>query len=89
MKRKKWSNENKFKIVIAGMQGYITLSELCNHYEIHQSQYYRWRDQFLKEGANVFESSHSNKREEQLKKKMHKMERVIGELTLELKKTIS
>ena len=68
------------------MQGHVTVSELCNRYEIHQSQYYQWRDQFLKEGAKVFESSGSNKREEQLKKKMRKMERVIGELTLELKK---
>jgi|TARA_Y100000031_G_C7878274_1_gene229539 transposase len=86
MKRKKWLNETKFKIVIEGMQGHVTVSELCNRYEIHQSQYYQWRDQFLKEGAKVFESSGSNKREEQLKKKMRKMERVIGELTLELKK---
>jgi transposase-like protein len=86
MKRKKWLNETKFNIMIEGMQGHVTVSELCNRYEIHQSQYYQWRDQFLKEGAKVFESSGSNKREEQLKKKMRKMERVIGELTLELKK---
>ena len=57
-------------------------------YEVHQSQYYQWRDQFLNQGAKVFASDAASKREEQMQKRIAKMQRVIGELTLELKKTI-
>lgn len=86
MKRKNWSKELKFKIVLEGLQGHATVSELCAKYEVHQSQYYTWRDQFLREGMQVFQNNDAAKREEALKKKMTKMEQVIGKLTLELKK---
>ena len=86
MKRKKWSDELKFKIVLESLQGHANVSELCSKYEVHQTQYYLWRDQFLREGKKVFQTNDATKREEQLKTKMVKMERVIGELTLELKK---
>ena len=86
MKRRKWTKELKFKIVLEGLQGQISVSELCNKHEIQQSQYYNWRDKFLREGASVFQNNDATKREEQLKNKMSRMEQMIGKLTLELKK---
>ena len=87
MKRKQWSDEQKFKIVLEGLQNqHVTVAELCNRHGVHQSQYYQWRDQLLSQGKQVFQSSNADKREAKLKAKMAKMERVIGELTLELKK---
>jgi transposase len=86
MKRRKWTKELKFKIVLEGQQSQISVSELCNKYEIQQSQYYNWRDKFLREGASVFQNNDATKREEQLKSKMSRMEQMIGKLTLELKK---
>lgn len=56
MKRKTWPKELKFKIVLEGLQGHIPVSELCAKYEVHQSQYYTWRDQFLRDGMQVFQS---------------------------------
>ena len=86
MKRRKWTNEEKFKIVLEGLQNSISIAELCNKHEVQQSQYYNWRDKFLRKGSNVFQNNDGSKREEQLKNKMSKMEQVIGKLTLELKK---
>ena len=86
MKRKQWTPEEKFKIVLEGLQGGITVSQLCTKHEVHQSQYYSWREQFLQEGANAFKASAASRREAHLKEKMAKMEQVIGKLTLELKK---
>ena len=86
MKRKRWPDDIKFKIVLEGMQGHANIGDLCAKYELHQSQYYVWRDQFLREGAKVFQNKDTTKREEQMKKKKAKMERFIGEQTLELKK---
>lgn len=86
MKRNQWTKEQKFKIVLEGLQSDLSVGELCSKHEVHQSQYYAWREQFFREGAKMFESSKASKREEQLNKKIAKMQRVIGELTLELKK---
>lgn len=86
MKRKKWTNEIKFKIVIEGLRGNVNVAELCAKYGVHQSQYYNWRDQFLREGDKVFQNKDNDKRENVLKQKMAKMEQMIGKLTLELKK---
>lgn len=86
MKRRKWTNEEKFKIVLEGLQSPISIAELCNKHEIQQSQYYNWRDKLLRDGASIFQTNDVSKREEQLKHKMAKMEQMIGKLTLELKK---
>jgi transposase len=86
MKRRNWANEEKFKIILDGLQNRISVAELCTKHKIQQSQYYSWRDKFLRDGANVFQSNDTSKREEQLKSKMSKMEQIIGKLTLELKK---
>ena len=86
MKRRKWTNEEKFKIVLEGLQGHMSIAELCNKHEMQQSQYYQWRDKFLRDGASIFQHNDASKREEQLKHKMSKMEQMIGKLTLELKK---
>lgn len=86
MKRKVWKESDKFKVVLEGLRGEMSVAELCNRYEIHQSQYYKWRDQFLKNGAKAFEVNKQNHRERLLENKVARMERVIGELTLELKK---
>lgn len=66
MKRKKWPKELKFKIVLEGLQGAATVSEICAKYEVHQAQYYTWRDQFLRQGMKVFDNNDTNKREEVL-----------------------
>ena len=86
MKRKNWTHSEKFNIVLEGLQGHRSVAEICNDYGIHQSQYYKWRETFLREGSKVFQSNGMTKKEEQVQKKMEKMERVIGRLTLELKK---
>ena len=68
------------------MRGNRNIADLCAQYGMNQSQYYHWRNQFLREGEKVFSNNQQDKREAYLKQKMAKMEQVIGKLTLELKK---
>ncbi len=86
MKRRKWDSKTKTKIVLEGLSG-RSLSELCNEYEISQNQYYIWRDKFLKDSHKAFENHEKGREVERLKKKTGKLERIIGRLTVELKKT--
>ena len=62
------------------------MADLCTRYAIAQSQYYKWRDQFLKNGAKVFEAD-PNKQLIYAKAENRRLKSIIGDLTVELKKT--
>jgi transposase-like protein len=86
MKRRQWDSKTKAKIVLEGLSG-RSISELCTDYEISQNQYYIWRDKFLKDSHKAFENLEKGREVERLKKRAAKLERIIGSLTVELKKT--
>ena len=86
MKRRNWTSTQKFKIVLEGLKGETNLSELCNRYQISQTQYYKWRDKLLKSGKLAFEQPRKNREIEGLKKEIDKLKLIIGDLTTELKK---
>lgn len=85
MKKRQWSGQEKLKIVLEGMHGNRRISELCNHHEITQNQYYKWRDQFYENAPQLFEKS-PDKKVIQLENKVKKLTGIIGDLTVELKK---
>jgi len=86
MKHRKWDARTKSKIVLEGLSG-RPVSELCSDYEISQNQYYIWRDKFLKDSHKAFENHEKGREIDRLKKKAARLERIIGSLTVELKKT--
>jgi transposase-like protein len=86
MKRRKWDAKTKVKIVLEGLSG-RSLSEICTEYGIGQTQYYRWRDQFLSRAHRAFESEKDGSEVQRLKKKTARYQQIIGALTVELKKT--
>jgi transposase-like protein len=85
MKRKVWKSEQKAKIVLEGLSG-RSVSELCNEYGISGSMYYAWREQFLLNASQAFETGSTSKREARLTAENAKLKGLVGELTLELKK---
>ncbi len=85
-KGRKWTSEEKAKIVLQGLKG-RPVAELCNEYQIHQQQYYTWRDKFLENAPQVFETNQQTRREERLLNENKKLKGIIGDLTVELKKS--
>ena len=86
MKRRKWSSEQKLKIVLEGLSGQIEISKLCNKYQISQPLYYHWREQLLQYGHQAFETKSINKKEKRLQNGNQQLKQIIGDLTIELKK---
>ena len=86
MKRREWDSKSKARIVLEGLQG-RPIASICTEYEISQSMYYRWRDTFLANAAQAFESQAVTRREERLLSENSKLKQAVGELTLELKKS--
>ena len=87
MERRHWTSQQKLQIVLEGLSGQIEISKLCAKYQIAQTQYYQWRDQLLKYGKSAFETKDITKKEQHLEMENQKLRRIIGDLTVDLKKT--
>ena len=48
--RKKYSAEEKVRIVLEGLRGESKIAELCRREGIHQNMYYKWSKEFLEAG---------------------------------------
>ena len=86
MQRRKFDSKTKSAIVLEGLKG-RPVADICNEYQISQTQYYRWRDQFLANAPLAFEAGNACKREARLDAENKKLKRLVGELTYELKKS--
>jgi transposase len=91
-KRRKWSAADKLRIVLAGMQPGVEVSELCRREGINPTQYYGWKKQLLSSAAKVFDANEGKRSatEERKDAELQRLKNVIAEITaenLELKKT--
>ena len=48
--RRKFSSEEKIRIVLDGLRGEDSIAELCRREGINSNQYYRWSKDFLEAG---------------------------------------
>lgn len=87
MQRRKWEARTKAQIVLEGLKG-RPVGVLCTEYRISQAQYYKWRDQFLAHASTPFEEREQTQREVRLRHENSRLKKLVGELTLELKKTL-
>ena len=87
MNRRKWSSNQKLKIVLEGLSGQIEIGKLCNKYQISQALYYRWREQLLQYGHQAFDTKNITKKEQRLENENKSLKQIIGDLTIELKKS--
>ena len=86
MKRRKWDSKTKTLVVLQGLKG-KAIAEICNEHQISQAQYYQWRDQFLANAAKAFETAKQSQKEALLEREIQSLKTLVGELTVELKKT--
>ncbi len=48
--RRRFSPEDKIRIVLQGLRGEDSIAELCRREGLHQNQYYHWSKEFLEAG---------------------------------------
>ena len=85
MKRRKWDSKTKWMAVLEGLKG-RPVAEICAEYGVVQSQYYKWRDQFLSNAPKIFDAPKDELKHLYLGKENNRLKKLVGELTLELKK---
>jgi transposase-like protein len=83
MIRRKWDARTKSTVVLEGLKG-MPVADICTEHQISQAQYYDWREQFLKKMPSLFIAN--DRREQALTRENGRLKKLVGELTLELKK---
>ena len=76
-KGRTWTLEEKAKIALQGLKG-RRVAEICNEYQIHQTQYYKWRDKFLSDAPKVFATNRQTLREQRLERENQKLVRALS-----------
>jgi transposase len=92
--RRRWSAADKLRIVLAGMQPNVEVSELCRREGINPTQYYGWKKQLLAAATRVFDepATRPSVREERQATELRRLKDVVAEITaenLELTKGLS
>ena len=93
--RKKYSAEDKVRIVLEGLRGEEKIAELCRREGIHQNMYYKWSKEFLEAGKQRLVGDTKREADGQEVEAMcnenEQLKAVVAELTLKnrvLKKSL-
>lgn len=94
--RKKYSTEDKIRIVLSGLRGEYSIAELCRRENIAQSLYYTWSKEFLEAGKRRLsgdtERQASSGEVKDLRSEMSDLKEALAETLLEnrlLKKSMN
>ena len=79
--RRKYSAAFKSKVVLQVLTGEKTASEICRQHKLHTSVLNRWRNEFLAHADRIFADGENERHEQQ---KIAELERLVGQLTLQL-----
>jgi len=94
--RKKYTSEEKIRIVLEGIRGEIGIAELCRKEGMHANLYYKWSKDFLEagkkrlQGDTVREASSTEVVD--LKRENDQLKQLVAELSLRnrtLKKSLN
>ncbi len=93
-KRRKWTAQEKLRIVLTCMQPGVEVSEVCRREGINPTMYYTWKKKLMASASQVFEEKPKRRDvdRERTERELSRMKDVIAEITaenLELKKTLS
>lgn len=72
----------KLDTVMEGFRGEKSIAQICRERKIKDTQYYKWRDTFLEQAANIFDAQNGNKNIH-LEDRIAELERMLGQLTME------
>lgn len=93
--RKKYSAEEKVRIVLEGLRGEEKIAELCRREGIHQNMYYKWSKEFLEAGKQRLVGDTKREADSQeveaMRNENEQLKAVVAELTLQnrtLKKSL-
>jgi len=94
--RKKYSSEDKIRVVLEGLKGETGIAELCRREGINPNVYYKWSRDFLEAGKKRLQGDTEREATSvevvDLKKENDQLKQLVAELSLKnrvLKKSLN
>lgn len=94
--RKKYSSEEKIRIVLEGLRGEDSIAELCRREGIHPNVYYNWSKDFLEAGKKRLQGDiireASSQEVKSLRSENSQLKELVADLSLKnvvLKKSLT
>lgn len=82
-KRRTFSAEKKFSIVLEAIKGQRQISEIAAEFDVHPNQISNWKQQFFENGAAVFQKK-KDTRITDMEEKESTLYKKIGEQQVEI-----
>jgi transposase len=93
---RRYSSEEKIKIIIEGLRGEESVAAICRKYNINDAIYYKWSKDFLEAGKKRLsgdtEREANSTEVQELKKENESLKKAVAELFMEntgLKKSLT
>ena len=93
--RRKFSSEEKIRIILEGLRGEASIAEICRKEGIHPNHYYRWSKDFLEAGKKRLQGDTTREANSdevgQLRKENDQLKELVATLSLKnqvLKKSL-
>jgi transposase len=93
---RRFSSEEKIKIIIEGLRGEESVAAICRKYNISDAIYYKWNKDFLEAGkkrlSGDIEREANSTEVQELKKENESLKKAVAELFVEnsgLKKSLT
>ena len=84
--RRKYSSEEKIRIVLEGLRGEMSIAELCRKEGIQENVYYKWSKDFLEAGKKRLQGDTAREATSSevldLKKENEQLKSLVAELSL-------
>ena len=84
--RRKYSSEEKIRIVLEGLRGEMSIAELCRKEGIQENVYYKWSKDFLEAGKKRLQGDTAREATSSevidLKKENDQLKALVAELSL-------
>jgi transposase-like protein len=84
MPSRRWTSEEKVRIVLEGMKGEKTVAEICRECGLSQPQFYRWKNRFLEGAARGLGRAGDLRQVNMLRGEIDSLQRLVGKQAMEI-----
>jgi len=82
MPHRRWTPEEKIRIVLESLNTSIGVAELCRKYAVNPTVFYAWKENFIEAGKQALTRSRRNGGGGDLQAENEGLKQLIGELTI-------
>ena len=82
MTHRRWTPEEKIRIVLESLNTSIGVAELCGKYAVNPVVFYSWKERFIEGGKRALTRSRRNSGGDELQVENERLKQLIGELTI-------